>query len=86
MWPGVIFAATVPVGEEAKRALGLRHWIVATPKRLVEGHFRGSFADPHLLLVHDPAHGPVGTLMLENSHRLADLFNNRLPDTWTIQR
>jgi hypothetical protein len=86
MWAGLIFAPTIKAGEEAKKALGLKYWYVATPDSLLDGRTQRVLCEPRVITVNDPGHEPMSSMIIQFSRYLVDRCGGKKPDVWHIRR
>lgn len=86
MWAGLIFAPTIKAGEEAKRALGLKYWYVATPDSLLDGRTQRVTCEPRILAVSDPGHEPMSTMIIMYSRYLVDRCGGKTPEVWHLRK
>ena len=81
---GIIFANTVAEGAAVKAILGLKYWLIITPRNYKTAA-RGVVCESRVLLVHDPASEPIFQLWLKTRNDILPMFTES-PVIFRIER
>lgn len=88
MRQGVILAPTIELGEEARKSLGLKYWLIVTPHRLdrFSSLLAGITCEPRVVIVDHAAHTPASEALIRHPEKLVALCGGRKPDVWHLRR